>query len=162
MTPSESEQRKQALLTSLRMLAAAPKSRKQLERKLLDKGYPDPVVKDTLNQLDEQGLLNDRMFAQSLIQIFSTNRISGRKRIAFELKKRGIPGPLTQELLGNRTAPEEQTKALELAKGKFERWQALEKMRRRKKVYDFLVRRGFDFDVAREAVKLAEHGTAQP
>lgn len=154
------EKQKQALVTSLRLLAATPKSRKALQKKLEERGFPREVVENTLNHLEEQHLLNDRALAQVLFQNFSAHRVSGRRRIAYELKKRGIRSSLVEELLEGYHPEEERLRALELAKLKQERWQKLDRMKRRKKTYDFLVRRGFDFSLAREVINEIETGNS--
>lgn len=147
-----SEPEKQALVTSLRLLAITSKSRKGLAEKLEERGFSREVVEGTLNRLEKQGLLNDRSLAQSLLQSYTCYRPSGRRRIAFEMGKRGIKDALIEEVLEKYTLGEEKEKALELARDKGLRWKRLERMKRRKKIYDFLVRRGFDFHLAREVV----------
>lgn len=155
------EQRRQALVTSLRLLTASPKSRKLLEQKLLDKGFEPAVVTATLGKLEEQGLLNDRLFGQSVFESLLNRRVSGRKRVAFELKKRGVPESLAQELLGGYTPEQEREKAVELARDRYRRWEKLERMKRQKKIYDFLIRRGFDFSLARGVVDAIEREAAR-
>ncbi len=148
-----SEQEKQAMVTALRLLTATPKSSKKLREKLAEKGYPREVLDLTLEQLEKQGVLNDRALAQSLCRSFINDKPSGRKRIAFELEKRGIRTHLIQEVLEGYSPEEERQKALELARTKWERWPRLAPSKRWKKVYDFLLRRGFDFSVARKALE---------
>ncbi len=145
-----SEQEKQALVTSLRLLAATPKSRKGLAQKLQEKGFSGDIVEGTLNRLEKQGLLNDRSLAQSLLQSYIYHRPSGRRRIAFEMRKRGIKDAVVKELLEKYTPEEEKERALELARARQLRWKRLDEAKRRKKIYDFLVRRGFDFGLSRE------------
>ena len=149
---STNEQERQALVISLRLLAATPKSRKLLQKKLEEKGFREEVIERTLDHLEKQGFLNDRALAQGLLQGFTSRRPSGRKRIAYELKNRGIGGELIEELLEKYPPEEEREKALELAKQKQERWRKLDLQKRRKKTYDLLVRRGFDFSLSREVV----------
>lgn len=151
-----SEQEKQAFISALRLLAATPKSRKGLTQKLEQKGYSEEVLQSTLNRLEEQGLLNDRVYAQNLFQSFLTFRPSGRKRIAFELKKRGIGSALIRDLLDEYSPETEREKAFQLAEEKLNRWIKLDTKKRRKKIYDFLVRRGFDFTMAKETVEKLE------
>lgn len=151
-----SEQEKQALVTSLRLLSATPKSRKGLASKLEERGFPRTVIEGTLNQLEKQGLLNDRSLAQSLLQSYLYRRPSGRKRIAFEMGKRGIKDSLVEELLQKYTPDEEREKATELARHRRLRWKQLDRGKRRKKLYDFLVRRGFDFSLSREVTESVE------
>lgn len=160
MTVSINEQERQALVTSLRLLTATPKSRKGLEAKLLEKGFEREIVQKTLEKLEREGLVNDRAFAHSVIQVFLNHRPSGHRRIAFELEKRGIQKVLARELLDQCSPAEERERAVELAKQKQLRWSRIEERRRRKKIYDFLVRRGFDYTLSREVVEAIENGTS--
>ena len=158
MGPSAGEQQRQALITSLRLLAATPKSRKTLEKKLEAKGYLPKVVERTLDHLEEKGLMNDRALALSLIQSLVTQRPSGRRRIAYELERRGIARTVVNEILEKYSVEDERRCALELAVQRWERWRNEEIPRRRKKTYDFLVRRGFDFSLARDVTDTLHHG----
>lgn len=160
MDASAIEQEKQALITALRLLAATPKSRKILEKKLEAKGYLPQVVEKTLDRLEEKGLMNDKALAQSLFQSLVTQRPSGRRRIAFELERRGIARPLIDEILDKYSLEEEGQCAHELARQKWERWRNEEMARRRKKTFDFLIRRGFDFSLARKVIDTLHHGTS--
>jgi regulatory protein len=148
----KNDQEKQALVSSLRLLAATAKSRSALKRKLEEKGFREEVVQKVLSRLEKEGLLNDRALAVGLFQSFLGRRRSGRKRIAFELEKRGIRDVLVEEVLQGYTPEQEREQALELAKDKWERWLKIERLKRRKKVYDFLVRRGFEFEMCRSVV----------
>lgn len=158
MGPSAGEQQRQALITSLRLLAATPKSRKTLEKKLEAKGYLPKVVERTLDHLEEKGLMNDRALALSLFQSLVTQRPSGRRRIAYELERRGIARTVVNEILEKYSVEDERRCALELAVQRWERWRNEEIPRRRKKTYDFLVRRGFDFSLARDVTDTLHHG----
>ena len=151
-------QKKQAELTALRLLAASPKTRLQLSQKLLSKGYPRTVVEETLGRLEEQGLLNDRAFAKDLIAKWVHVKPSGIRKISFELKRRGISAKVREELLAELSPEAEGGRARELARAQWEAWSRLPEERRRKKVYDFLARRGFDFEVVRNLIEELEAG----
>lgn len=137
-------------LSSLRLLAATPKSRSILEEKLRQRGFAPQAVKNVLDRLETQGLLNDRSFAESVFQSYLYAKPSGRKRIAFELERKGVPTDLIQEMIGRYTAEEECSRARELAIQKKNKLKNLDPRKRRKRIYDFLVRRGFDFSICRE------------
>jgi regulatory protein len=143
------DQEKQALVTSLRLLAATPKSRRLLEQKLEEKGYSRESIRRVADELEARGLLNDREFARGVFQSLLGRRRSGRRKIAFELERKGVPQSLIEEILEGYALEEEKEKAEELAREKWERWEKLERSKRRKKVYDLLVRRGFDFELSR-------------
>lgn len=146
------EKEKQALLTSLRLLAATPKSTVVLRQKLERRGYDSTVIQKTLDYLRTQGVLDDRVYAQSVMQSLTHRRISGRKRIAFELGKRGIAEPLVRDLLEAYPREVERERALQIALEKYHQWKAFDRLKRQKKIYDFLARRGFDFELCRDVL----------
>lgn len=147
-----SEQERQAFISSLRLLTASPKSRRGLKEKLEEKGYGRDVIEKTLVRLERQGVLNDRRFAEGVLQKFSTERASGRRRVMFEMKKKGVPSNLAAEVLGRYTSEEERLRGIEIALQRSERLRRLGPQRRKKRLYDFLLRRGFDYAVARDIV----------
>lgn len=149
-------QAKQAWLTSLRLLTATPKTRKELEKKLLEKGYPQPIIQETLNRLEEQGLLSDQTYAKNLLSRLTYDKPSGRRKISFEMKRRGVPARIQEELLAAVSVEEETAKASELAQHKWLQGSQLDPEKRKKKVYDFLIRRGFDFQIARDIIERLE------
>ncbi len=149
-------QLKQAWLTSLRLLTATPKSRRDLSKKLLDKGYPEAVVQETLDQLEKQGFLSDLTYAKNLVSRLTHEKPSGRRKISFELKRRGVPAKIQEELLAEIDSTSESQKALELAEAKWQSWARLPDEKRRKRLYDYLMRRGFDFQIARETLEHLE------
>ena len=147
------EQEKQATLIALRLLAATPKSKKRLKQKLEEKGFSGEVTDGVLGKLEKQGVLNDKNLAAAVFQTYSSYRPSGRRRIAFEMEKRGITHGLVEEVLQRDTPEEERGRALALARLRFENWKKLHPAKRQKKLYDYLIRRGFDYAVAREVIE---------
>lgn len=143
----------QLWMTALRMLAASQKSRSALSKKLSDKGYPAQAVREALDELEKKGILNDRAFAQDLLTRFSQGQLSGRRRIGFELQKRGIPPEVREEMLGGLSDEGERERARELFENRWGLWKNLAPEKRRKKVFDFLLRRGFDFQIVRELME---------
>lgn len=117
--------RKQAQVSALRMLAAAPKSSQDLKRKLTERGFDEESVEAALSSLEKQGLLNDRAFAENLISRYTHAQPSGARRIAFELKRRGVPAKLREEMMENFRPEQERERAQEIAEV---RWQRLERI----------------------------------
>ncbi len=150
-------QKKQAWVTSLRLLAASPKSRKELAFKLTDKGYEEGVIQEILDNLERQGILSDRSYGRNLVARFVQGQPSGRRKIAFELKRHGLPSSIQEELLGELNPEEEIARAEELAGARWERLKNFPIEKRRKRVYDFLIRRGFDFQIVRDILEKFEH-----
>lgn len=149
----DESQKKQAWISSLRLLAASPKTRRELAGKLADKGYAELVIKETLDRLEKQGVLSDKAYAENLLNRFAEIQPSGKRKIAFEMKRRGVPAKIQEEVLNRVGAGEELARAKELAIGRWERFGNLDREKRKKRVYDFLIRRGFDYQLSRDLVE---------
>jgi len=146
----EDSKEKQAWITALRLLAATPKTTKEMAQKLADKGYAANVIQQTLQQLEKQNILDDRSYAVNLLQRFRFIQPSGRGKMRFEMKRHGISSEIQEELLNDWSKDEEVNRAKEVARRRWEQLSQLPVEKRTKKVYDFLVRRGFDFQICRE------------
>ncbi|MCM8775318.1 MAG: recombination regulator RecX, partial [Candidatus Omnitrophica bacterium] len=145
--------KKEAWIISLRLLAISTKSQREITKKLIDKGYPVSVVRAVTEKLKGEGLLNDRAYAQHLVNKYTSSKPSGCRRIAFELKRRGIPKKIREEFLASMDSESEVHRARALAQLKWRRFSKISPEKRKKRVYDFLVRRGFDFQIARDLIE---------
>lgn len=143
---------KQAHLAVARLLAATPKSKRDLASKLLAKGFDQDVIDQTLNDFEAKGLLSDRQLAQNIAARFTHTQPSGAKRIKFEMQRKGIPTAVRDEILSTLNGEAESERADELAQRKWETLSRLPLDKRKKKVFDFLLRRGFEFGAVQEAL----------
>ena len=149
-------QKEQALIVSLRLLAASPKSRAEVARKLGEKGFRPELVTEVLDEMETKGLLSDKAFAQNLISRFTQGQPSGSRKISFELKRHGVPATLREEMLAGLEPEQEAERAREVAQARWERLKNLPDDKRKKRLYDFLIRRGFDFQLVRDIVEELE------
>lgn len=147
------EQYKQATITSLRLLAASPKSGQELHKKLVEKGYPEKIIRRALQDLKDQGLLDDSVFAQDLVSRLTHFKAAGKYKVAFELKRHGVPEKIRREILETITPEAESDRAFEQAQMKWQSWNKVELPKRKKRLYDFLIRKGYDFQIAQEVLQ---------
>lgn len=154
------EQAKQAMITCLRLLAASPKSGHELRKKLEVKGYPGPVIEQALNDLRDQGILDDTAYARNLMARLTLGKCAGRHKISFELKRHGISKKISDGLLETLSNEEEAERALEQARLKWAGWASLDPQKRKKRLYDFLVRKGYDFQIAQDILQKLSKGSA--
>ncbi len=146
----EDEQKKQAMITALRSLSAGDKSEHDLTDKLRQKGYPENCIRETLAQLKQQGFLNDQSFAHKLSERILQGKRAGTHRLAFELKKRHIPEAIRKNVLSAVDPAEQKRQAEEIATLKVASFRDSDPRVLRKKLYDFLIRKGYDFQLAQE------------
>ena len=149
----EEEQAKQAMITCLRLLAASPKSGQELRKKLEDKGYDSEIIERALGGLREQGVLDDTRYAKDLVARLTACKAAGKHRIAFELKRHGVPQKIRNELMDSLSNEDETDRALEQARLKWAGWSKLEPQKRKKRLYDLLIRKGYDFQIAQDVLQ---------
>lgn len=152
MAQPPDEPSKQAIIAALRLLAASPKSGHEIEDKLHSKGYPPEAVRFALTELGEQGLIDDKVYANNLTRQLIHGKLSGKYKIAFELKRHGIQEPIRKEILNSLTETDEKERALEQARLKWTGLQSFDAKKRRKKLFDHLIRKGYDFQVVHEVL----------
>ncbi len=159
----DESQKKQAIIIALRILAASPKSRMEITRKLKEKGFASEVIAVTLEGLEKSGFMNDKSYAQNLAFKFTQAKPSGSRKLQFELKRHGISEKVREEILSGMNQEDEKQRALELASARWERLQNIDVQKRKKRVFDLLMRRGFDFQIAKEVIEeLDRDGTCHP
>jgi len=144
---------KEAFNISLRLLARSAKSKCELERRLKEKGVQESVVARVLQRLVTLGFVDDDKFARSLAERYKTVRPSGKTRILFELKRKGIPSDICKEVVSGYSIEEQLEVASELARRKWASLASAEVSKRKKKTFDFLLRRGFDYETADQALR---------
>ena len=147
------EQTKQAFITCLRLLAASPKSGHELKKKLMGKGYAAEVIEQALADLRTQGILDDVAFAKDLMTRLTLGKSAGRHKIAFELKRHGISKKIRDDLLEGISEGDETRRALEQARLKWSGWAKLEPQKQKKRLYDFLIRKGYDFQIVQDILQ---------
>jgi regulatory protein len=155
------EQTKQATITCLRLLAASPKSARELRKKLEGKGYSSGIIDQALSDLRAQGVLDDTKYAKDLAARLTLGKCAGRHKIAFELKRHGISKKISEELLGALSNEDEAERALEQARLKWAGWSRLDPQKRKKRLYDFLIRKGFDFQIVQDILQKLTRETTQ-
>ncbi|MBD3167327.1 hypothetical protein GF324_12060 [bacterium] len=82
-----------------RLLAARPLSRFELEQKLLQHGYEEDEVAETLERVSELGWLDDEQTARSWIEGEKRKGSHGRAWVKGKIVRRGIDETLADRLL---------------------------------------------------------------
>ena len=139
------------MITALRSLTAGDKSEHDLHVKLKQKGFPEPVIQAVFAQLKAEGFLSDQVFAQKLAGRILQGKRAGTHKLAFELKKRRIPESIRKTVLDAVDPEEQRLQAFEIASLKISSFRDTDPRILRKKLYDFLIRKGYDFQLAQEA-----------
>lgn len=135
-----------------RLLARREHSARELEQKLKSKGYHPIEIKETLTKCQQLLLQDDRRFAENLYQ----SRIQqgyGPRRIQQELQAKGIPDELISHLLAQTIDWVSYATQVYEKKLKNIPWTENSTVKIKHKTQQFLLSRGFPFEIIRELLK---------
>ncbi|MCL4375152.1 RecX family transcriptional regulator [Patescibacteria group bacterium] len=154
----QAEQRARLLNYAYFYLKFRPRSKEELSRYLAKKlsrlGGPETLVDTVVSQLEQEGLVDDRSFIDWLVRSRSVCHPKGSFAIKGELRRFGVAQELVDAYF-SRHPVNEQAGADRLLRARWCRLAGLPEPKRWQRAVALLVRRGFDFSVARQAYKNA-------
>ena len=140
---------------ALNMLAFRGRASKELARSLVRKGEPRELVDRAIERLTEQGLLDDAAFAESFTRAKVLGAQQSRRRVQQDLARKGVARDVTDAAIAT-VFEEEQVDQREIveqaARKKLGSLRKLEPVVRRRRLYAFLARRGYDAEDIRAAM----------
>ncbi len=122
-----------------------------LERKRVEPG----AIDDAVTELTASGLLDDARYAQAFADDKRYLDRWGSERIARELQRRGIAPDLIESVLSDRSRDAELESALVLLA---QRAPTVSDDRERDRAWRLLIRRGYEIELAYEAVRRHAEG----
>jgi regulatory protein len=144
-----------ARMAALRLLRVRPRTEGELRCKLHTKGLDEAALERVLESLKASGAVDDKVFTRLWTEEKVGRRV-GRRRILAELRAKQVdPGTARDGVAQVYEAADELENARQAAVGRLARLASISAEAKRRRIYDFLVRRGFDSDVAREATQYA-------
>ncbi len=134
----------------LRLLSRRIYSRYEISRKLNDKEYPENIITQLILWLENNNYINDELFAKMWAQFRLQNKPIGRYKLNQELRIKGIKQEIIQKVI-DKTYNEidELTLARNLIKEKIVSSEIKNIRIDPKKIYNFLLRRGFSIEISR-------------
>lgn len=133
-----------ALQKAINFISYRPRSAKEVSLRLKKYDASEDVIEEVIERLVRGGMLNDSNFAEMWVENRSTFKPRGRKALRVELRHKGI----TDEAIETSIADlDEDELAYRAAFKQARRLKHLEWQDFRKKLYGFLARRGFNYDV---------------
>jgi SOS response regulatory protein OraA/RecX len=135
-----------------RLLALRNHSVGELRFKLTNKKFPIHLQKKVISDLIEQGLLDDTAYALHLAERLIIQKPCGRSYIMAYLQRKRIDRKLAEETSNEVLSKLDMNKqALDSLRKKWHMFDHLELEDARKKSYNYLSRRGFSYDVSKNA-----------
>ncbi len=140
-----------AFQEALRFLSYRPRAAAELEKKLAEKGFSEAVIAQTLQRLQESGLVGDAEFARAWVENRATFRPRSRRAIHYELRQKGVADDVIQQALEEMPAEEET--AYQAGLRYCRRLAGLDRNEFRTRLSGFLARRGFTYQTIQPVVQ---------
>ena len=144
------DQGEKAYQQAMLFLSYRARSEAEIRKNLEKHEIPQTVIDETIERLRHDRLVDDGQFAQNWVANRSEFRPRSRRALAVELKQKG----LTEAAIQSATeAVDEEALAYAAAQKRVRRLEGLEWIEFRKKLSEFLARRGFGYEVIAPTVK---------
>lgn len=136
------------------LLRQRPRSEYEIRNRLKLKGYDDSIVEEVVSGLKKTGDLDDKKFAKIWTESRMYLNPVGDVVLKHELREKGISDSIIEATLSDKAENYDEFEvAFNMAKERFERFKKLDRRKATKRVYDFLIRRGFKYDVIRKIIE---------
>jgi regulatory protein len=147
-----------ALELAYRHLNRRDRTTAQLRRHLASRGVPEPAVEAAVETLVRQGCLDDARYARTFAEDRRALDGWGPQRIERALLAAGVGAELVAGALGERDAGDELDAAVTLLRRRCRAVPATD--RERDRALALLVRKGYDLELAYDAVRAFERAAA--
>lgn len=135
------------------LLSRTSKSEKQLMLKMLDKGYDEELINITIEKLKTNKYIDDDDYSERFINDKINFSKCGKLKIKQALYNKGIDIQIIDEKLSMISNEDEIIRAYELAEKKIRSLTKEEPLKRKIKLSNFLINKGFDYDTVNKVVK---------
>jgi len=151
------------------LLRQRPRSEAEVRTRLKLKGYPLEIIDGVVEDLRRSGNIDDAKFAHLWVESRMHSNPMGDVVLRHELKAKGVADPIIEAALEEKAANyDEYEVAFNMARERFkqlakldastslgidpERSRRVDKRKALKRLYDFLMRRGFKYDTVQRVV----------
>jgi len=146
---------------ALHFLSFRPRSESEVRRNLSDAKHTAETIEAAIHRLKRAGLVDDRAFAQYWLENRGQFSPRSSRALKVELRRKGVPVEMIDEVL-EAASHSDASAALQAARSKARRMARFGNKEIKQKLVVYLVRRGFDYEVALEAAGRAwEEAAAQ-
>ena len=136
-----------AYLRAINFLSYRPRSSAEIRRNLRKYEVPELCIEPTVDRLAKNGFVNDQDFAQTWVENRNSFRPRGARALRSELRQKGISDEVIQSTLDEMVDEEKLVYLAGIKKARQLNNRSLEWQSFRKKLADFLARRGFSYGV---------------
>lgn len=128
------------------------RSEKELYSRLKKKKFPEQIIKETILFLKDKGFIDDKVFAKTWIES-RLKRPLGLKRIKTELNLKGIDKEIIESSIDEiKNSYSEVEIVTGIAQKRLSRLKGIEPAIAKRRLYTYLLRRGFSGEVVTDVV----------
>jgi regulatory protein len=139
---------------ALGLLAVRPRSRRELERRLLAAQFEPNEVQDVLTRLERVGLVDDEAFARQYAEQRFGARKEGSRGVERGLRAAGI-APALAATTAEGAPDDDEERAADLALSRASRLRGIAPQKAFTRLSSLLMRRGYSPEIARSAARKA-------
>lgn len=155
---------------ALNLVSYRARTRRELDRRLREKGFAPERIAGCLDRLEERGLVDDAAVATAFVRDRLRHRPRGRTRLSSELRAKGVDAEVAEDVIA-RVFDEEETSDVRLGHEVAAGWVARQSAslltalasgergpdhaRAHRRLIGYLTRRGFRGEAMQAAVRRA-------
>lgn len=148
----------QAKNIAINYLSYRQRSSKEIIDHLIKKGFTRECAEDVTHKLQSVQMVNDLEFARAFVRDRLKRKPTGQALLRMQLLAKGITSSMADMVLAELISPQsQQTSALQAAKRKIQLTKYskrnLDEEKRKKRLLDFLLRRGFSYEIALKTIR---------
>lgn len=135
---------------TLNYLSYRPRSRAEIVTYLRKRDADESQIEEIVARLERTGLVDDRAFARFWVENREQFRPRGPRALRYELRGKGISDDVIEQALASLDVSDSAYRA---ARKKVRQFSRLEQPVFHRKMVEYLARRGFDYEVAKQVAK---------
>jgi len=145
---------------ALNLLSYKPRSLAEMRARLMEKDWAEETVVDqVVARIEELGYLNDDQFAADFASSRLTTKPLGRTRLRRDLQRKKLSSETIENALDGAYEQQSEEELIQRAIDKRVRLKGAPATREEaKKLFDYLIRRGFKYDLVIRKVREASKG----
>lgn len=136
----------------LRFATLRPRSEKEVKDYFKRKRIHESIHKELFNRLNRLELVDDEKFAQWWVEQRQSFKPRSKRILNNELRIKGIKKEIIEEVLQNTEIDELSLAKKELEKKEY-KWKGIDSQKARQKMAEFLLRKGFNWEVVEKVIK---------
>jgi regulatory protein len=148
----KSDESESAFEKAMLFISYRPRSESEVRLSLKKKKIEAGLIDEVIERLRRVGLINDESFAQMWVENRSHSKPKGKRALTLELKQKGVARERVEAAVAGTNDEEV---ARQLAASRAPRLKKLPKLEFRRKLSDYLARRGIDYGIISDVVERA-------